>query len=1257
MVHDLKAFCVVFVLFSVGGVTPGVLTSKPVLAQIPNTSPSCENARYAYLANDLDFYVTREKDCAKNNRPISHLAAIYHLANWSLRIGEPETAKRHLARAIALIAEIERIGLANIDDDGAGGNFLDNWQRTFTRVAPDQYQPVFRAQTRANFQSHQQFVWSLAQQLSHLLDHRQRAGEYEQNKRTARRRMEAAFAAWNKAREALIARQPEKAAAVDEATEQVTATQDTEDKTPVSHTAREASEWMRRRAEKVQAQSRREAVDRSLDEDYLRGRVALFEARAMPLSRLEAYVDLARYYIRVSEFGRGMETARKAERLVERLTGDDMLRYDDMGGGKTVREGVDAVLKLGPEAYRPLTEIDQRSTFKVVRMTVYGLIRQIASVMGDAGVEADYRGKVAALSKEIGPLTDERNRIFTALANKSMEAIAAQYGAAAVRPDPARQAHAAHDKRRRQTERQLLHRVHAEVLHAAAGNDEAALGRLLPVYERALLDYTPMLEDEDDPRFRQTFPDLGERRRFLAYRKKYGVRPRALAQMAFTLHRGGRNETALALLREAVQVLTHWPPAAFRTMWGTYRPHLDDPAQSGVANSAPYPRKTPFSWKWLEAAILVDLGHPEALVRWEEVVRMLEDPAQVESGGFMAIHYESYFNPALLTLARLYRKAGRSQEARQALQRILTVRETARASFTVEAHKLSYLTQTRGVYDRYLEAALMIPIGHLTGMERAKSRAMADLMAQPLEKSGDPLVRRIAGNARAAGAAPATAKNGRRGLTIAANTLESDLAELKATRPELYSAVAVNPLRRADLKAVAPPGTAVLSYYVADDGLHVTLYQDGDMTARKVAVPKMVLTAKVFELRRRMEEPTYRLPDRPLGIDVTWEIRGNGHEYMALANRTPLPLKVNRVFETNISTGPLSLYDLATLFAEDSFSWGGAGDSVPPGGTLVLKDYDARGESSGMVSSYGLRTVVSTNMGDVRLQAFRSTGPTGPRLTVIGPRSVSFPADPRSLHELLIAPLVGSITSEHLIVVPHDLLHFVPFEALKDEDGQYVVDRFAVSYAPSLTVLKYAKQRNPGRKASLVAFGDPLGDLKFARSEVKAIQALFPEKTVLTGKQVTVKRVLDFLNKGSVVHFASHAVFEPASPFDSSLLLHGAGGKPAPLTAAAILSQRFRPYLVTLSACDTGLARISGGDELLGLNRAFFVAGAPSLLTTLWKIDDESTAMLVKRFYANLMEKGMDKARALREAKLHLIKKGYKNPFHWAAFVLQGDWQ
>ncbi|HEY6328119.1 MAG TPA: CHAT domain-containing protein, partial [Blastocatellia bacterium] len=104
-----------------------------------------------------------------------------------------------------------------------------------------------------------------------------------------------------------------------------------------------------------------------------------------------------------------------------------------------------------------------------------------------------------------------------------------------------------------------------------------------------------------------------------------------------------------------------------------------------------------------------------------------------------------------------------------------------------------------------------------------------------------------------------------------------------------------------------------------------------------------------------------------------------------------------------------------------------------------------------------------------------------------------------------------------------------------------------------------------------------------------------------------------------------------------------------------IFNMRMRPDLVTLSACETGLGKQVQGEGLVGLTRAFFYAGAPSLVLSLWNVDDRSTASLMEDFYRRLQATRDSKADALREAKLSLIRDGhFAHPYYWAAFVLNG---
>ena len=153
----------------------------------------------------------------------------------------------------------------------------------------------------------------------------------------------------------------------------------------------------------------------------------------------------------------------------------------------------------------------------------------------------------------------------------------------------------------------------------------------------------------------------------------------------------------------------------------------------------------------------------------------------------------------------------------------------------------------------------------------------------------------------------------------------------------------------------------------------------------------------------------------------------------------------------------------------------------------------------------------------------------------------------------------------------------------------------------------------------------------------------------LIGPQATKKAVLKRLSGASVVHLATHAYFAPGSPLDSGIVF--ADGV---LTAREVMSHRLKADLLVLSACQTGMAGVLGGDELAGLAQAFLQAGARSLVVSLWSVNDPATAALMSAFYATRQE-GADKAVALSRAMAQ-VREGWPHPYYWGAFVLMGDW-
>ncbi len=254
----------------------------------------------------------------------------------------------------------------------------------------------------------------------------------------------------------------------------------------------------------------------------------------------------------------------------------------------------------------------------------------------------------------------------------------------------------------------------------------------------------------------------------------------------------------------------------------------------------------------------------------------------------------------------------------------------------------------------------------------------------------------------------------------------------------------------------------------------------------------------------------------------------------------------------------------------------------------------------------------------------------------------------RTLYDLLLRRVEERLGGRRLVVVPHRALHYVPFHALHDGDS-YVVERREVSYAPSAGVLRHclARPEPEFRRALLLGVADE--QTPRVREEIAALAPLFPEADALLDGEATLAALRERAPAADVLHLACHGQFRPDSPLFSSLKL-GDGW----LTARDAYTLDLRAGLVTLSACETGVSAVAPGDELIGLVRGFFYAGAPTLLLSLWTVDDEATAELMTDFYTDLRA-GSRPAAALRAAQLRQMQ-ARPHPFFWSPFVLTGRW-
>lgn len=263
----------------------------------------------------------------------------------------------------------------------------------------------------------------------------------------------------------------------------------------------------------------------------------------------------------------------------------------------------------------------------------------------------------------------------------------------------------------------------------------------------------------------------------------------------------------------------------------------------------------------------------------------------------------------------------------------------------------------------------------------------------------------------------------------------------------------------------------------------------------------------------------------------------------------------------------------------------------------------------------------------------------------------------RRLYADLMAPVrtVLPASVRHLHLVPEGMLHYLPFAALQDERGRFLVEQYALSVVPSATTLKLCRERNPKRWSYMLLLADPDGRLPGTRKEVTAIAADAPNRRhVLVGKDATQEMFTEIANNYDVLHFATHGNFISRVPWRSHLELYG-----GELSVEEIGHLRLNAYLVTLSACETALssgltADVPNGDEWVGLNQAFLAAGTPTVLASLWAIDDRLSSTFMIGFYDRLGPEG--KAAALAAMQRHFIHNPEtRHPFYWAAFTLIGD--
>ncbi|HAZ48535.1 MAG TPA: Fis family transcriptional regulator [Cyanobacteria bacterium UBA11369] len=283
--------------------------------------------------------------------------------------------------------------------------------------------------------------------------------------------------------------------------------------------------------------------------------------------------------------------------------------------------------------------------------------------------------------------------------------------------------------------------------------------------------------------------------------------------------------------------------------------------------------------------------------------------------------------------------------------------------------------------------------------------------------------------------------------------------------------------------------------------------------------------------------------------------------------------------------------------------------------------------------------------------------------------------DPRlqQLYQVLIQPIADLLPTDpndRVIFIPQQELFLVPFPALQDAAGKYLIEKHTILSAPAIQVLELThqqKSRVPGAAKDILVVGNPtmpkvslvlgeppqqLSPLPNAEREAQEIAQLLHAQPLI-GARATKAAIVPQLPRARLIHLATHGILDDRRGLGSAIAFAPSGNDSGLLTAEEILDLKLNAELVVLSACNTGQGRITG-DGVIGLSRSLISAGVPSVLVSLWSVPDAPTAFLMGEFYRHWQQQKLDKAQALRQAMLTTIQQ-HPHPKNWAAFTLIGE--
>ena len=437
------------------------------------------------------------------------------------------------------------------------------------------------------------------------------------------------------------------------------------------------------------------------------------------------------------------------------------------------------------------------------------------------------------------------------------------------------------------------------------------------------------------------------------------------------------------------------------------------------------------------------------------------------------------------------------------------------------------------------------------------------------------------------------------------------------------------------------------------------LAPDEQQQERQLNARLNVLNTQIYQARQLTKPDTARLTELETRLE---QARLEYETYLAKLYTAHPALKVKRG-----EAQPLQLAEAAALLPDEQTAF--LEFAATPDKTLlfVLTKSTQKTSTTPDLKIFSL-ALVGPDLA-ARLEKFHA---------LMQGENLVFKSEAKALYELLLKPAQAQLQGKtSLVIVPDGALWKLPFQALVNSAGRYLIETAAISYAPSLTFLRERyKQPDTPAAQGLLALGindfgaqtsaqklggnDRIGNLEAAEPMTRAISKLYPpqQTTLLLGKEATEERFKAAAGKRRILHLATHGFLNDRSPMYSQIVLAPPGENAKEdgfLEAWELMNLDLKADLAILSACDTARGRIGNGEGVIGLMWALFVAGVPTTVVSQWSVDDKATEELMVEFHRQLQSrKPQSKAEALRQAGLKVMKTR-PHPFNWAGFVLVGD--